>query len=83
MVLTTEKKNSLKALYGVWGIDTVRREIERSDNAGLTPPDVVAFARDWIAAEEARGQRTVQTVKIAGTGLLSIIGGTIVGLLIF
>jgi len=83
MALTAEKKDSLRALYDVWGLDTVRREIERNDHNGLTPPDVIEFARSWIAAEEAKGQRTVQTIKIAGTVVLSVIGGTIVGLLIF
>lgn len=83
MALTTEKKDSLRALYDVWGLDTVRREIERNDHAGLTPPDVIAFARSWVATEEAKGQRTIQNVKIAGTVAVSVIGGTIVGLLIF
>ena len=83
MALTTEKKDSLRALYAVWGLDTVRREIERNGHNGLTPPDVVAYARSWIATEEAKGQRTVQTVKIMATVALSVIGGTIVGLLVF
>jgi hypothetical protein len=83
MVLSREKKDSLAALYSVWGIDTVRAEIERHDNSGLTPPDVIAFARGWIAAEEAKANRTIQSVKITATVSLAILGGTIVGLLIF
>lgn len=83
MALTTEKKDSLRALYAVWGLDTVRREIERNGHNGLTPPDVIAFARSWIATEEAKGQRMIQNVKVAGMVVLSVIGGTIVGLLVF
>ena len=83
MALTAEKKESLRALYDVWGLDTVRREIERNEHSGLMPPDVISFARSWIAAEEAKGQRTVQTVKVTGAIILSVIGGTIVALLIF
>ena len=83
MALTAEKKDSLRALYEVWGLETVRREIERNDQNGLTPPDVIAFARSWIAAEEAKAQRTLRLVKNGLTVTVSIIGGVIAGLLIF
>lgn len=82
MTLTAEKRDSLKALYDVWGLDTVRREIERNEINGLIPPDTIAFARAWVAEEEAKARRTLESLKIAGAVTISMIGGTILGLMI-
>ena len=83
MVLSTEQEDSLKARYDVWGLDAVRLEIERNDRTGLTPPDVIAFARAWVAAEEVKCQRTIRSMKILAAVVFSLLGGTIAGFLIF
>ena len=83
MGLSTEQKASLKARYDVWGLDLVRMEIERNDQKGLTPPDVIDFARAWIVVEEAKSQRTIQLVKIVTAAVFALLGGTIAGFLVF
>jgi len=83
MVLSTEQKASLKARYDFWGLDAVRMEIERNRDTGLTPPDVSAFARAWIADEEAKYQRTIRFLKILAAVVFSMLAGIIAGLLIF
>ncbi len=82
MVLSTEQMDSLQARYDVLGLDTVRIEIERNVQTGLSPPDVTAFARAWIAVEEAKSQRTIRFVKILTAAVCSLLSGTIAVLLI-
>ncbi len=83
MPLSTEQKDSLKARYDVWALDAVRMEIERNDRTGLTPPAATAFSRAWVAAEEAKCQRTILSMKILAAVVFSLLGGTIAGFLIF
>ena len=83
MVLSAEQQAWLNARYEYWGLEAVRLEVERNSRDDFTPPDVIAFARAWVAAEEAKGKRISRFAKILAAVVLSMIGGTIAGYLVF
>jgi hypothetical protein len=57
MGLSAEKKRSLSALYDTWGIDKVRRDLERHYHPSLLSTEVSEFARAWVYAKEAKERR--------------------------
>jgi hypothetical protein len=57
MVLSAERKISLEDRYEVWGLDEVRKELERPDRDQFINPDVTAFGQAWVEAKEASIQR--------------------------
>ena len=57
MALSAEHKERLESRYEDWGLDLVRRELERDDRDRYASPDVTEFARAWIKAKEARHRR--------------------------
>ena len=83
MVLSEERQDWLNARYNQWGLDAVRLEVERNLRDDFSPPDVVAFAREWVAAEETKSKRTNRFFKILGVVVISLIGGTIASISIF
>lgn len=62
MGLSAEQQDVLRARYEAWGLDGVRQELERNDRDPLLPAEVAAFARDWVAAEEARLRRMMRVI---------------------
>ena len=71
MVLSAERKISLEDHYEVWGLDEVRKELQRLDRDQFVDPEVTAFARNWVEAKEtslvrAKWRRQIGLV----TGLL-------------
>ena len=83
MVLSEEQQDWLKARYTYWGLEAVRLEIERNCRDDFSPPDVIAFARAWVAAQESKGKRTIRYFAILSVVVLSLIGGTIAGFIVF
>ena len=68
-----EQKNWLKARYDAWGIDRVRKELERADRDLIAHPDVTAFAEGWIENEESDHRRTTRwIVALAIAGAVQI-----------
>jgi hypothetical protein len=59
MGLSAEKKESLKALYEDWGIDKVRRDLQRHQYPSLLGTEVNTFERAWLNDKDARGRRWV------------------------
>jgi hypothetical protein len=83
MVLSAERKISLEDHYEVWGLDEVRKELQRPDRGQFVDPEVTAFARDWVEAKEnsllrAKWRRQIGLV----TGLL-FLGAAIAAMLQF
>ena len=83
MVLTAEQQEWLKARYTYWGLEAVRQEIERDLRNEFTPPDVTAFARAWVAAEDAKSKRPLRFFLILAAVVVSLIGGIIAGFIVF
>ena len=81
MGLSTEKKKALKELYETWGIDKVRRDLERHQYPSLVSTDVSAFERAWIKDKEAKGRRRTQLVIVFRVFAFSMLAGTIVAIL--
>lgn len=76
MVLSAERKISLELRYEVWGLDEVRKELERPDRDQFIDPDLTAFARSWIEAKEARAHRKRSYLIV----ILTIVGAVLLGL---
>ena len=72
MVLSAERKISLEDRYEVWGLDEVRKELNRPDRDQFTDPEVTAFARAWVEAKEAsaRRKRSYSIMFLAIVGLV-------------
>jgi hypothetical protein len=83
MGLSAEKKKSLKALYETWGIDKVRKDLERHYYPSLLSSDVSAFERAWVAAKEAQGRRRKNYVVAFKFFFFSLLAGTIAALVAF
>lgn len=77
MNLSAEQMKWLTARYEAWGLDAVRREVERNDREGLVPADIAAFGRAWLEAEETRRRRARQSVAI-----LIVLGAVLPGIAI-
>ena len=73
MTLSAEQKERLETRYESWGLDQVRRELERDDRDRYASPDVTAFARAWIKAKEAGHRRKRLLVLVLATfGIVQI-----------
>ncbi len=69
MGLSAQQKELLEARYETWGLDRVRKELERDDRDLFAHPDVTAVARAWIEAKESRQRRARRSIVV-----LAIIG---------
>ncbi len=83
MGLSAEKKKSLKALYETWGLDKVRKDLERHYYPSLLSTDVSAFERAWVTAKEAKGRRRKQYIVALKVIVFSLLAGTITAILAF
>lgn len=81
-MLSAAEKESLRARYDVFGLDAVREEVERNERGGLASYEENAFARSWIASEEAKIQRTIYALKFTAVIIFSVLGGTIAWFLV-
>ena len=72
MVLSAERKISLEDRYEVWGLDEVRKELNRPDRDQFTDPEVTAFAWAWVEAKEvtARHKRRYSIMFLVIVGLV-------------
>jgi len=74
MGLSEEHKEWLADLYESWGLDKVRRELDRSERNRFAPPEVTAFARAWVGARETAIRR-----KENFSAALAIVFGSLIG----
>lgn len=81
MALSKQKKRELKALYETWGVDAVRRDLERNNHPLLVSPEVIAFARAWVKTQEAKGPRRAQIAVAFFVFNVSLLLGTIAAML--
>jgi hypothetical protein len=65
MGLSAERMTSLEDHYEVWGLEEVRKELERPDRDQFVDPDVTAFARAWVEVKEARIQARERRARMA------------------
>jgi hypothetical protein len=52
MTLSAERMLALEDHYEVWGLDEVRKELNRPDRDTFLHPEVTEFARAWVEAKE-------------------------------
>ena len=83
MALSVEQMERLETQYEIWGLDLVRRELERDDRDRYASPDVTAFARAWIEAKEARHRRKRLLVLVLATFGIVLISAVRFGILEF
>jgi hypothetical protein len=83
MVLSAERKASLEDRYELWGLDEVRKELERPDRGQFVDPEVTEFAQSWIEAKEADARRSATYRIIFATVGLVLLGVGIAGFLHF
>ncbi len=83
MGLSAEKKKSLRALYETWGLDKVRKDLQRYQYPSLTSTDVSAFERAWLTAKEAKGRRRKQYGAALRVLFFSLVAGIIAAILAF
>jgi len=78
MELSTKDRETLETLYRTWGLDQVRKELARAERNKFADPEVTAFARAWIAAEEdafRRKKSVATTIAFVGIVLLGVAAG--------
>lgn len=77
MGLSAERMASLEDHYEVWGLEEVRKELERPDREQFVDPEVTAFARAWVEAKEAsilcHDRRVRMALVTVGLVLLGLI----------
>ncbi len=83
MGLSAEKKKSLKALYETWGLDKVRKDLERHYYPSLLSTDVSAFERAWATEKEAKGRRRKQNIRTLLVIVFSLLAGIFAAILAF
>jgi hypothetical protein len=83
MALSPEKKKSLKALYETWGLDKVRKDLERHQYPSLRGTEVFAFERAWLTAKEAQGRRRKQYRAVLKFFFFSLLAGVIAAFVAF
>lgn len=81
MGLSAEKKRTLNALYDTWGIDKVRRDLQRHYHPSLLSTEVNEFARAWVNAKDAKGRRRELGYKLFRVLFFSILAGLVVAFL--
>jgi len=76
MELSAERMAALEDHYELWGLEAVRKELERPDRDEFTDSEVTAFAHEWVERKEAaaRRKRDFRTAGLAtiGFGLLGL-----------
>ena len=76
MGLSAEDQDRLLARYEIWGVETVRRELEREDRDTFIDPEVTAFAQAWVAAHERSARRrTCSWLVLAVSTMVLICAG--------
>ncbi len=83
MALSVEQMDRLATQYEIWGLDRVRRELERGDRDRYVNSDVTAFALAWIEAKEARHPGTRLLVLVLATFGIVLISAVLFGILEF
>ena len=83
MGLSAEKKKSLKALYETWGLDKVRKDLERHQYPSLLSTEVSAFERAWLNAKEAKGRRRQQYAAAMKFIFFSLFAGFVAAIVAF
>jgi hypothetical protein len=78
MGLSAEQRKRLDSHYAFWGIDELRRQLERDDRDRFTDPDVTAYAQEWIekAQKEIRDGRKELAILVS---VGSIFAGLVIG----
>ncbi len=74
MGLSDDQKLRLKVHYEAWGIDEVRKELERVDRKQFVHPDVTEFAQNWINQKEASLRRRKYIIDILAVFITIQIG---------
>ena len=74
MGLSDEQKLRLEIRYEDWGIDEVRRELERVDRTRFVHSDITEFAQSWIKAKEASIRRKKFIIDILAVFIAIQIG---------
>ena len=82
MGLSSRKQKSLSALYETWGIDKVRRDLERHQYPSLLSTDVSVYERTWLNAKEAQGRRWQQFGRVVKIMFISLIIGAVAAILV-
>ena len=81
MGLSAEHEEWLTALYESWGLEKVRRELDRFERNQFAHPEVTAFARAWVEHREAAIRR--RKLSVAATAFAACLGaGAAAGLLL-
>ncbi len=83
MALSVDQMERLETQYEIWGLDRVRRELERGDRDRFVNSDVTAFAWAWIEAKEARHRGTRLLVLVLATFGIVLISAVLLGILEF
>ena len=81
MALTRDKELTLSALFSTWGLENVRAEFGNEAHAAFNSPDVVAFAHEWIRAEEERQKHRSHGVWVTIIMAASVLTGTAMAVL--
>jgi len=81
MGLSAEKKKTLRDLYETWGIEKVRKDLQRHYYPSLVSPDVSAFERDWVKSKEAQDRHKKQLAAAIRFFFLSLLAGAIIALI--
>jgi len=79
--ISAEQQELLEARYFQWGLERVRRELARVDRDVFLAPEVTAFTRLWIAAEE-KAQRWEKFKGAALTYFGIMLSGAAIGALL-
>jgi hypothetical protein len=75
MSLSAARMIALEDHYEIWGLDEVRKELERPDRNTFVDPEVTAFTRAWVEAKEKsilRAKWRQQIVCASGLVLLGL-----------
>lgn len=75
MSLSAVRMIALEDHYEIWGLDEVRKELERPDRNTFVDPEVTAFTRAWVEAKEKsilRAKWRQQIVRASGLVLLGL-----------
>ena len=74
-MLSAERMIALEDHYEIWGLDEVRKELERPDRNTFVDSEVTAFTRAWVEAKEKcilRAKWRQQIVLALGLVLLGL-----------
>lgn len=77
MELSREHRESLAALYHVWGLERVRDELTRAERDEFLPPEITEFACAWVTEQERTLRRRKWLVAAATFASVILIGAMI------